>query len=191
MGVTPEIELAKPSTPAGAHAGVDRHASPVRASGSFGAQRGRSEIWRMRRAPLLCDTQFAIDCGGGGTRCTMPRPHNAKPIWNEGRRVRWCRRDVARPPRDCAGIPRATAHHFLFVAERIGPPTRSVCKRALRLGVVVRKAANGLRSRRRAQAYAAVRSVAGVPEANGRSVLGDIRGAPATASAREAAAPVG
>ena len=145
----------------------------------------------MHRAPLLCDTRSAIACGGDGTRCAMPRLRNAKPIWIEGWRVRWCRRDVARPPRDCAGIPCATARQFLFVAERIGPPTRSVCERALRPGVVVRKAANGLRSGRRTQAYAAVHFCGRRPKANGCSVLGVLRGAPATASAREAATPVG
>ena len=62
---------------------------------------------------------------------------------------------------------------------------------ALRPSVVSRKAANGFRSEQGAQTCAALRSVASIAKANRRSVLGDLRSAPATASARKAAAPVG
>ena len=44
--------------------GGEEAVPPVWMSGSFGAQRGRSEVWHMCLAFLLRDTQSAIGCGG-------------------------------------------------------------------------------------------------------------------------------
>lgn len=71
------------------------------------------------------------------------------------------------------------------------PATNNACERALRPSVIFRKVTNGFRSEWGAQTYAAFRSVVSTAKANGRSVLGDLRGVLATASAREIAATVG
>ena len=88
-------------------------------------------------------------------------------------------------------IARDRAHLFLFVTDRAVSATNNACERALRPSVIFRKVTNGFRSEWGAQTYAAFRSVVSTAKANGRSVLGELRGVLATGSTRQAAASPG
>ncbi len=80
---------------------------------------------------------------------------------------------------------------FRFITRRDVPYTNNACERALRPSVIFRKVTNGFRSEWGGQTYAAFRSVVSTAKANGRSVLGELRGVLATASARQAAETLG
>ena len=187
------------------------HRPRVWISDSFGAQRGHSEFWQMCLAHLLRDTQFAIDCGDDGFSPAFRRLllraiaigrrrdtlRDTTLVQYQADLERRLTRVMALPRRGEAAeklrrrIARDRAHLFLFVTDRAVSATNNACERALRPSVIFRKVTNGFRSEWGAQTYAAFRSVVSTAKANGRSVLGDLRGVLATASAREAAAPVG
>ena len=87
-------------------------------------------------------------------------------------------------------IGRDRAHLLLSITDRAVPATNNACERALRPSVIFRKMANGSRSEWGA-GLRRFRSVVSTAKANSRSVLGDLRGVPATAPAREITATVG
>ncbi len=206
------LHIIRPSRGAGVvRALFGEHRPRVWISDSFGAQRGHSESWQMCLAHLLRDTQFAIDCGDDGfspvfkrlllraiaigrRRDTLRDTTLAQYQADLERRLT---RAMALPRRGDAAeklrrrIARDRAHLFLFVTDRAVSATNNACERALRPSVIFRKVTNGFRSEWGAQTYAAFRSVVSTAKANGRSVLGELRGVLATASARQAAASMG
>jgi len=187
------------------------HRPRVWMSDSYGAQRGHSECWQMCLAHLVRDTQYAIDCGDDGFSPALKRLllraiaigrrrdalRDSTLAQYQADLERRLTRVMALPRRGEAAeklrrrIARDRAHLFVFVTDRVVSATNNVCERALRPSVIFRKVTNGFRSEWGAQTYAAFRSVVSTAKVNGRSVLGDLRGVLATASAREAAAAVG
>jgi transposase len=187
------------------------HRPRVWLSDSYGAQRGHSAFWRMCLAHLLRDTQFAIDCGDDGFspafKRLLPRAiaigrrrdalRDSTLAQYQADLERRLTRVMALPRRGEAveklrrRIARARAHLFLFVTDRAVSATNNACERALRPSVIFRKVTNGFCSEWGAQTYAAFRSVVSTANANGRSVLGDLRAVLATPAGREAVAQVG
>jgi transposase len=205
------LHIIRPSRGAGVVRALFGERRPrVWISDSFGAQRGHSEVWQMCLAHLLRDTQFAIECGDDGFSPAFKRLllraiaigrrrdalRDTTLAQYQADLERRLTRVMALPRRGEAAeklrrrIARDRAHLFLFVTDRAVPATNNACERALRPSVVFRKVTNGFRSEWGAQTYAAFRSVVSTAKANGRSVLGDLRSVLATASAREATAPV-
>jgi transposase len=159
----------------------------------------------------LRDTQFAIDCGDDGFspafKRLLPRAiaigrrrdalRDSTLAQYQADLERRLTRVMALPRRGEAveklrrRIARARAHLFLFVTDRAVSATNNACERALRPSVIFRKVTNGFCSEWGAQTYAAFRSVVSTANANGRSVLGDLRAVLATPAGREAVAQVG
>ncbi len=171
-------------------------------SDSLGSQRGHANAWQVCLAHLLRDAQYAIDCGDDAFSAAFRRLLlRAIAIGRRRDRLldttlRQYRADLERRLDRVMGLPRNgeaaerlrrriardRAHLFVFVTDRRVPATNNASERALRPSVIFRKVTNGFRSEWGAQTYAAFRSVVSTAKVNGRSVLGDLRNALATAS---------
>ncbi len=180
-------------------------------SDSLRSQRGHADLWQACLAHLLRDAQYAIDCGDDGFSVAFKRlllRAIAIGRRREGLRdttLAQYRADLDRRLDHALGLPRQgdaaeklrrriardREHLFVFVTDRRVPPTNNVSERALRPSVIFRKVTNGFRSEWGAHTYAAFRSVVSTAKVNGRSVLGDLRNALATASISDTVAQPG
>ena len=171
-------------------------ASPlVWVSDLYGAQQGHGQDWQVCLAHQLRDVQYAIDDGDDVFSSRLKRLLlRAIAIGRRRDRLkdgtlkqyacdleRRLDQVMALEPRGEAGrkmkqrMKRIRAHLFVFVTNRLVPPTNNVSEQALRPSVIFRKVTNGFRSTWGADLYAAIRSTLSSGRLNGLSPLQAIR----------------